>query len=354
MKRTEHTNFSIASSMVRLGDFCDIHIGRLRASNRELEATSIPLVRGSDLFREALNREQIQTFQVTDAIPEALRIRAGDVLLPAVTRRPYARLAGSELVDCFAHNTITIVRPRPGSLSVTRLAAYLSSSEFFDAVSRSASSINGALRLTANALSEVPFVIPNESDLPSDSVISLMDRLARDIIRVIAQNSGELRHVEWRVLERVLATAFEGLGFDAELTPSSKDGGKDIILMCMERGTKRRYVVEIKHWVSGKTVGGSHLKKFLDVIVSGEHDSGLFLSTSGFSRNAPDAVMHLEHRRMRLAGTDKVVGLCKMFVLGESGLWVADRSPTNVLFDATDAPTRWIKGSRPEIVPGRR
>jgi hypothetical protein len=340
------------NNTARLVDFCEIHFGRrLRDGNQESDATKIRLVRGADLFRGVLNSEQLEACQVTDAIPEALRIRPGDILVPCVTRRPCARLVGSELVDCFADRTITIVRPRPGNLPGNRLAAYLSSSEFLGAVSKYASTLNGALHLTAKVLSELPFVVPTEWGLPSDSVISLMDRLARDIIRVIAQNSGELRHVEWRQLERVLATAFEGLGFEAELTPASKDGGKDIVLTCMEQGTKRRYVVEVKHWVSGKAVGGSHLRKFLDVIVSGEHDSGLFLSTSGFARNAQDSVMHLEHRRMRLAGAEKVVGLCQMYVRGESGLWVAKRGPTDALFVATGAPTHWANGSGRPVSP---
>lgn len=338
MKLTESHNPSDTGRRVRLGDFCDIHSGRVHSRDQGSNAISIPMVTGADLFKEGLNKEQVQTHQVADVVSETFRIRSGDILMPNISKRPHARLAGDELAGCFAHQTITIVRPRPGHYSTRDLATYLSSSEFFDAVSRLASTLRGDLRLTAKALSDSLFLIPNDDELPSSSVVLLMDRLARDIIRVIAQNSSELRQVEWRTLERVLAMAFEGLGFDAELTPSSKDGGKDIVLSCMERGTKRRYVVEIKHWVSGKAVGGSYLKKFLDVIVNGEHDSGLFLSTSGFARNASDAVTHLEHRRMRLAGADKIVGLCKMFVMGESGLWVPGRSPTNVLLDATDAP----------------
>ena len=154
-----------------------------------------------------------------------------------------------------------------------------------------------------------------------------------------ALDSGEeLRHVEWRILEHVLAAAFDDLGFDAQLTPSSKDGGKDIVLECVERGTRRRYVVEVKHWLSGQSVPGSHLKKFLRVIVNEKHDSGLFLSTSGFTHNAYDSLVHLEHKRMRVAGKDKIVRLCQVYVKRESGVWTSEQPLTEVLFEHTDVP----------------
>jgi hypothetical protein len=164
-----------------------------------------------------------------------------------------------------------------------------------------------------------------------------MDRVVRDIIRVIARDNAELQKVEWRVLEQVLAAAFEDFGFEAHLTPAAKDGGKDIILECVERGTRKRYVVEVKHWISGKPVHGSHLRKFLAVIVNEQHDSGLILSTSGFARNAYESMIHLEHKRIRMGGKDKIISLCQLFVKRESGLWSADRCPTDILFEQTDA-----------------
>jgi restriction endonuclease Mrr len=193
----------------------------------------------------------------------------------------------------------------------------------------------------------MPFALPGEADQLSDSVVSLMDRFVRDIIRVIARNRAELENVEWRVLEQVLAAAFEGIGFDTHLTPPSKDGGKDIVLECVERGTRRRYIVEVKHWVCGKAVPGAYLKKFLNVIVNEKHDAGLFLSTSGFARNAYDALIHLEHKRMRVAGKDKIVHLCRLMVMREMGLWTTDMHLTEALFEQTDV----LSGGGPRL-PG--
>lgn len=200
------------------------------------------------------------------------------------------------------------------------------------------SRLQDAVRFDLSALRDVPFQILTELEPQHSRVVLLMERLARDVIRAIAANQSELRQVEWRTLEHVLATALESLGFDTELTPSTKDGGKDIVLTCLEHGTRRSYAVEIKHWVAGKKVGGNHLKKFLDVLVTERHDRGLFLSTSGYASDAGGQLQHLEHRRLRVAGSDKMVALCRMFVLGESGLWIADRTPTEILFEGTFEP----------------
>jgi restriction endonuclease Mrr len=194
------------------------------------------------------------------------------------------------------------------------------------------------MRIDLSALAKIPFVWISEQG--GSRVVELMDRLARGIIRAIAANPEELKLVEWRVLERVLATALEELGFEAELTPPSKDGGKDIVLVCWELGVRHTYLVEIKHWVSGKRVGGGHLKKFLDVVVTSKHDSGLFLSTSGYALGVGAQVSNLEHSRLRVAGSSKMVDLCKMFVRGESGIWVANGLPSGTLFQATFEATR--------------
>lgn len=320
---------------LRLRDFCNVHQPR-RSKPVDGMLRSARFVTGADLFREVLTTQEIEERSVSDTLSETARLRIGDILVPVITRRPCARLVGAGLVGCYAHHSVAIIRPQPGSVSLQRLAAFLSSAKFLAAIEPHVSTLAGAIRLTVQALTDVVFEAPSQEESPVASVTLLMNRLARDIIRAIAARPSELQAVEWRVLERVIAEALNGLGFDAELTPSSKDGGKDIVLTCFERGLRQCYVVEIKHWVSGKLVGGGHLKKFLEVVASGQHDRGLFLSTSGFVRDARNSVAHLEHSRLRIAGAEKIVNLCEMYVQGESGLWVTDRSATDLLFTATE------------------
>jgi hypothetical protein len=199
--------------MLRLRDFCSIHQSRPFAPT-ELMAASARVVTGRDLFREALTTAQIEERPAPDDLHPEAQLRAGDILGPVVTRRPCARLVGADLAGCYAHHTIAVIRPRPGSVPLQQLAAFLSSETFLKAIREHASGVAGAVRLTIRALADTRFEDLAEQDVPPTSVTLLMDRLARDIVRIIATRPAELRHVEWRTLERVIAEALEGLGFD--------------------------------------------------------------------------------------------------------------------------------------------
>lgn len=173
---------------------------------------------------------------------------------------------------------------------------------------------------------------------PAGAVAALVSDLSRRLIRLVAHDPRTLAEIEWRDLERTLAEAFSGLGFRVTLTPPAKDGGKDIILECMELGSLKTYVVEIKHWVSGKAVGKRHVQKFVSVILNERHASGLFLSTSGFAGNAFEALSQSEVRPLRIAGADKMVAVCETFVKAETGLWARDQELSELLFEGTERP----------------
>lgn len=173
---------------------------------------------------------------------------------------------------------------------------------------------------------------------PQGAVAALVSQLSRGLIELIARNPKTLFELEWRQVEQVLAEAFEGLGFSVTLTPPSKDGGKDIVLECSELGSRRSYVVEIKHWVSGKAVGKHHLRNFVSVVLNERHSSGLFLSTSGFAGNAFEALSQSEVRRLRVGGKDKMVAVCETHVKAGTGLWAPRSELVELLFDGTSEP----------------
>jgi hypothetical protein len=330
---------------VRLGDICEVFIGaRASAGASKRVGTTranVRLITGRDLFSESPFGEKSPSDVVLyNDDPTRFYIRKGDLLLPVVSRNLRLRLVDGAEEDCIAHDSVTVLRPRAQAPPTAWFANLLSSKEFLDAARGVASSLGeNAIRLTARAVAAMAVVWRAETQQPENGVAELMDRLVRDLIRVIAHNAEELRYVPWRILEELLATAFAELGFVAELTPPSKDGGKDIILECHERGARKRYIVEVKHWACGKPVPGQHLKRFLRVIINEQHDSGLILSTSGFAQNALESVVHLEQKRIRTAGRDKVLKLCELYVKRSSGLWIGPQSPTEALFEHTSGPT---------------
>ncbi len=152
--------------------------------------------------------------------------------------------------------------------------------------------------------------------------------------KMIAKNPNVLDELEWRDIERVMAEVFAGIGFSVELTPGSKDGGKDIVLQCTVKGKRRDYIVELKHWRSQQRVGGGHLRNFLKVIVKEQRNAGLFLSTYGYCDNAFEQLSEIERKKLRFGDQSKIIGLCQTYTRTTTGLLQSESLP-EVLFEST-------------------
>ena len=174
-----------------------------------------------------------------------------------------------------------------------------------------------------------------EGDLDEEARI-IVQSLAREFAYMIARNTRALDRVEWRDLERIIAEIFSGLGFHAELTPSSKDQGRDVILECFVEGAHRSYIVEIKHWRSGARVGSEAMRDFVDVVAREARDGGVFLSTYGYTGNAFEAITEIERQRVRFGAEEKIATLCRKFTRAGAGLWSPPEVLADILFEGTE------------------
>lgn len=189
--------------------------------------------------------------------------------------------------------------------------------------------------------SSLPIYSATQFDLDTlASVPSRVQTLVRSIshkfAKLVADNPETLDHLEWRDLERMMARVMEGLGFDCTLTPPSKDGGKDLILVCHATSGKESFIVELKHWRSGKRVGRQSVLDFLHVVVAENRTGGLFLSTSGYAANSFEGLTKVSRERIRFGGCPKVVLLVQTYVRASNGLWTPPTTLREVLFEATE------------------
>ena len=166
-------------------------------------------------------------------------------------------------------------------------------------------------------------------------VKQILKVVSQEFATLIAKNPNILEEMEWRDLERTIAEIFDGLGFDVILTPSSKDGGKDVILKCWFHGCQQKYIVEIKHWRSRSRVGSSDLRDFLNVIIREKQDGGLFLSTYGFCNNAFEQITEIERKRLRFGEQEKIVALSQTYVKAKAGIWSPPEMLHQIIFEDT-------------------
>ncbi|MBI3818859.1 MAG: restriction endonuclease [Planctomycetes bacterium] len=167
-------------------------------------------------------------------------------------------------------------------------------------------------------------------------VLFAINDMCVSLCELIAKNRTSLAHVEWRDLERVVALALGGLGFDISLMPGTKDGGKDVVAQVNLCGRRRTYYIEIKHWRSGKLLGPSTIDTFVEVNAHDRTDGGLFLSTSGFAPAVYSQLAEISQTRIRLGTDIKVITLCQHFVRNrKSSVWQAKEVLPSVLFEHT-------------------
>ncbi|MCL4112855.1 UNVERIFIED_CONTAM: hypothetical protein GTU68_046173 [Idotea baltica] len=175
-----------------------------------------------------------------------------------------------------------------------------------------------------------------DSDLDKLGITQIWQAVNNRLVQLIIQDPRTLDHLEWRDVERLVRDIFDGIGFDAELTPGSKDGGKDVILSCTVAGEQRSYIVEIKHWRSRQRVGGAAVKDFLNVLVREKRDGGIFLSTYGYANNAFESLTEVDRATLRHGDEEKIVALCKTYQKLQSGIWSPPRQLTDILYADTN------------------
>lgn len=157
----------------------------------------------------------------------------------------------------------------------------------------------------------------------------------KEVAKHLALCPADLPRVEWRDLERLLREAFEGIGFDTELTRSTKDGGFDLRLTFLEHGRKRAHLVEVKHWSLPSRPGSAIIQHFAHVVARESVEGGLLLSTSGFAETAAEGLMESEQRLLRLGNDTKIISLCKTYYKLDSEIWIADQHLPQILHEST-------------------
>jgi len=197
-----------------------------------------------------------------------------------------------------------------------------------------------AINVGKNGGSKFYEEIPEHKIEEYSEVQIVINDLSKKLAELVASNAIALDEIEWRDLERVIAEAFSGLGFDVTLTPGSKDGGKDVIVEFTIDGEKKSYLIELKHWRSGKRVGRKPVIEFVHVVASEKKTGGLFLATYGFSRKAIEALVEIDRGEIALGTHEKIGSLCRSYVKARAGLWCPPNRLDALIFEDTQWPKR--------------
>ncbi|MGB1091269.1 MAG: restriction endonuclease [Oceanobacter sp.] len=137
-----------------------------------------------------------------------------------------------------------------------------------DCIKELQSSLEG--KPTANTDSEV---IETELEQVKDEVISRSHELIKDLLQALDADE----------MEQMMASVLRAMGFKTKVSPKGPDRGVDILASPDGLGlTTPRIKVEVKHRKGA--MGSQAIRSFIGALRDG--DSGLYLSTGGFSKEA--------------------------------------------------------------------
>jgi restriction system protein len=115
-----------------------------------------------------------------------------------------------------------------------------------------------------------------------------------------------LRQMDWKRFEALTAAYYKHLGFRAETIQCGPDGGIDVKLFRGNESTPAA-IVQCKAWTS-RLVGVKPVRELLGVMVHNKVETGVFLTTSGFT---PDAVEFAKGHKIALGTGEQLLGKLK-------------------------------------------
>lgn len=128
------------------------------------------------------------------------------------------------------------------------------------------------------------------------SIIEVVSYFDRALIEKLQRFPDDLRVIDRRKFEELIAELWVGFGYEVELTQRTRDGGKDIIAIKRQE-VDVRFLIECKRPDPGKPVSVSTVRELYGVICDDRASKAILVTTTYFS---PDAKIFFERHQWEL------------------------------------------------------
>jgi restriction system protein len=113
-----------------------------------------------------------------------------------------------------------------------------------------------------------------------------------------------LYDLDSRGFERLVKRLFERMGYETELTPPQKDGGRDINARRKAVGGREHVLIECKRYE--RKIGVEHIGRLIGIVSTELANKGILVTSSDFTRGARDLAGR-NHRVELIGGLELVV-----------------------------------------------
>ena len=157
---------------------------------------------------------------------------------------------------------------------------------------------NGAQGYTKYApLQTVCEALVNPEQLPlSPSVVLAYEEVNAELLQYLQDHPEELRNLDPRTFEKLIANIFSKRGFETSLTPRTRDGGKDVYAVKRDDIGSSLYVIECKRYAEQRKVGVDVVRGLYGVATAENATQGIIATTSSFTGDAIAFASPLEYK----------------------------------------------------------
>jgi restriction endonuclease Mrr len=155
--------------------------------------------------------------------------------------------------------------------------------------------VSDAIHLTESVSVKLDAIIEDPSDLHGQfdvekeidgkTIIQYSNLVSEKLIEFFHKNPIELKRINRRLFEELVAELFNGFGYKVELTKQTRDGGKDIIAI-KRTEVEVKYLIECKRPDPGGYVGVAPVRELYGVKVSEGATKAILATTAYFSPTA--------------------------------------------------------------------
>ena len=142
-------------------------------------------------------------------------------------------------------------------------------------------------------------------DKPSAEMDYYLPEPVLSIYEEILQNPGYVYNLEPYEFEELVADVFRRMGFNADVTQKTHDGGKDIVATFEMGGVLYTTYFECKRYSPDKPVGVEIVRELYAVMEMERVDKGVIVTTLHFTRGAVAEAQRL-NGRIRLINFDEL------------------------------------------------
>lgn len=153
----------------------------------------------------------------------------------------------------------------------------------------------------------------NKTRDKKEPAIITLSPVNEKVLKYLAENPEALYQLTGRKFEEVMAEIYCKLGYNVELTKTSRDGGKDIIIRKPEVLGDFIYYVECKKYSPDKPVGVGIVRELSGVIEMDRVNGGIIATTSYFARDVRELILNNNlNYRIKLHGFHEIKNMLKM------------------------------------------